>query len=515
MNTAINPVERCLSDLVEHWQHFRAEPSKRLLIWQVPDNAGRMLQCFWEIQKHETPYSTGDLFVVFDTPFENSIQYSRNLKIALAGQHEISRDDLIQQGITPDWNFSPDSFPDSATGFLQALRSFGSNYHKNIDYLVAVFTPQTVTNNKAFTGWLSRTLNTNLPERLRLAIIDSIGTPSFKHLAESHPGLVYIDSPKIDTLTIAQETFAQEAAVGPAAVFRNYLMGVATLLEKGSAEQVKDKAKDALLFARKEKWADQEVVLRMMVAGAFLKEKRFDEAINIYHGARQSALQAVKLEHPAGQQLVLQTWFGEAGAHLAAGNPTVATECYDQAAALAQQIPNLILAIEAFRMGAFCSARINSREAAIERGQKAMAVGEQLKPNARSITTLPLAVVDLLRVIESEQVQSMEHVKFQLDAHIAHLRDTTEQQSIVLEDCTDVSRFRTLEKELVRHEALAEQNAVQALDAVVATASEEFRHIYTSGKALFGKGWPLASPIALPSAPVVSTQGEIKEGVSS
>jgi hypothetical protein len=99
---------------------------------------------------------------------------------------------------------------------------------------------------------------------------------------------VYADAPKIDSLVIAQETFAQEGALGAAAVFRNFLMGLVILIEKGSADQVKTKAADALAFARKEQWVDQEVVVAILLAGALLKEKRFDEAIGAYQSVRGS-----------------------------------------------------------------------------------------------------------------------------------------------------------------------------------------------------------------------------------
>lgn len=104
----LNPVEQRLSELCNEWASFRADGSKRLLIWQAPDNATRMIQCFFETQKHETDFTTGDLFIVFDVPFIHSIQYSRDLKEALAGQYEASREELEQQGVTPDWDFAPD-----------------------------------------------------------------------------------------------------------------------------------------------------------------------------------------------------------------------------------------------------------------------------------------------------------------------------------------------------------------------------------------------------------------------
>ena len=297
-----NPVEQRLMDLAGHWETFREDAAKRLLVWQADANALRFFQCFFEVQKHETDYTVGDLFIVFDVPFENTIQYSRELKKALAGQYEASREDLVQQGITPDWQFKPEELPDSVAGFVNSLRSFGSNHHESIGHLVVVLMPTEVSDNDSFASWLIRVINTQLPERLRFVVIDSLETPRLSHLINATHRQVHVDAPKIDALTTAQETFGQESAVGPAGVFRNLLIGLMTLVEKGSIEQVKVKADDALKFARKEKWADQEVVVTMLVAGAMLKEKKFDEALKGYQGARQAAMQAVSRWSPIGSE---------------------------------------------------------------------------------------------------------------------------------------------------------------------------------------------------------------------
>lgn len=500
----LNPVERRLIDLCNQWEEFRTHTAKRLLVWRVPDNAGRLLQCFFEVQKYETLYSTGDLFIVFDATFENSIQYSRALKEALAGQYEASREDLKQQGITPDWQFTPEQFSDSATGFIQSLSAFGSKHHKIIDHLVAVLLPRSVADDNAFAAWLRRALDAGIPERLRLVVIDFMETPRLAGLVDAGHERLYVDIPPIDALAMAQETFAQEGGMGPAAVFRNFLMGLVTLIDKGSADQVKAKAVDAFAFARKQHWADQEVAIALLVAGACLKEKHFDEAIEIYERARQTALQTVATGHPAGQKLVLQTWFGEAVGHLAAGDTLRAAACYDQAASVARGVPDLVLTIEAFRMAAFCHARLGNRDAAVERGVHALDVGQRLKPEVRGMTTLPLAAVDLLRVVEPERVRFMEEIKHQLEARLDQLRAAVEQRAAELEQGGETQKFRAVEDGLARKTGHAEQEAAQKLNATATSGSSQFRQIFAKARALLGDSWPLASPVALPQAPQTS-----------
>ena len=497
---ALNPVERRLADLCADWVAFRDDPAKRLLVWKVRDDAARLLQCFFEVQKHETPFTSSDLFIVFDVAFDNSIQYSRELKGALLGQYEASRQGLEEEGIEPDWRVSPGQFPDSAYGFIQSVRSFGSTHHKSIGHLVVVLTPPAVSGSDAFSAWLMRALDAGLPERLRIAVIDSTENPQLGNLADSGDPRILVHTSDVDLAATAQETFAQEPAVGPAGAFRNHLMGLVTLVDKGSVEQARAKAADAQAFARKAGWLDQEVVIATLVAGALLKESRFDEAARTHQEARKVAMQAAASGHPAGQQLVLQTWFGEAGAHLAAGRLPEAVKCYDEAAVVAQEGGNLILAIEAFRMGAFCHARLGQRDEAVARGETALTIGARLKPASRSLTTLPIAAMDLLDITEPARAQAVKNVKHERDAREADIRATAEARAAGLEKAKSLGTIRKVEEALKADLQNLEERASRELEAVIHRSGADFRRTFAETTDLLGVDWPLVTG-AVPRMP--------------
>jgi hypothetical protein len=511
---ALNPVERRLTDLCADWVAFRDDTTKRLLVWQVPDDAARLLQCFFEVQKHDTPYTSGDLFVVFDAAFDNSIQYSRELKEALFGQYEASRQDLEKEGIASDWRPSPEQFPDSAYGFVQSVRSFGSMHHKSIGHLVVVLTPPAVSSPDSFSRWLLRALDAGLPERLRIAVIDSTENSQLETLVGSGHARVLVHASDVDLAATAQETFAQEPAVGPAGAFRNHLMGLVTLVEKGSVEQVAAKASDAQAFARKEGWLDQEVVIATLMAGALLKESRCDDAARTYQEARTVAMQAAASGHSAGQQLVLQTWFGEAGAHLAANHLPEAGECYDEAAVVAQQGGNLILAIEAFRMSAFCHARLGQHEEAAARGETALAVGSRLKPASRRLTTLPIVAMDLLEMIEPARAQAVKGVKHERDGREADIRAIAEARAAESERPASLGAIGEIEKALKTDLQNLEERASQELDAVIQGSGSAFRRTFAEATDLLGVDWPLVTG-AIPRMPPTKDRSQSDEVLAS
>lgn len=509
---AINPVQRRLAELLQHWQAFVDQPDKRLLLWQVPDGGRRLLDAFLEMQRHAPAGDatsgvngvSGDTFVVFDAPFEQSIAYSRALKEALAGQYAASHDELRQAGQTPDWRFEPDEVPDTAAAFMRALAAL-AGHHPVFGQLVAVLSPASVTDDEAWAAWVTRALDAGVPDGVRLLVPDADGAPRLERLAGEDRPEVLVQPLALDAWAVAQETFAQEPAVGPGGVFRSLLTGLFALAEKGSADQVQLKARDALAFARQQGWPDQEVAVRLLTAGVMLKERRCDEAVNHYRHARSAAEAARDAGHPAGGQLVLQSWFGEAAALIAAGEPRAAVPCYQAAEQLAAALPNPLMRLEALRMGSFCLARAGDADAALAFGRPALAVGEGLRPASRPMTTLPLHCFELLRLVDPERVGRIEAIRRDLDREQLSRRGRLDQQAAALESSADVAELRRVEREHLDEEQALQHAAQARADGEAAGGSAAFLELFERARGLFGPSWPIAMPGAIGPAAAPST----------
>jgi len=503
---ALNPVEKRLAELQQCWEEFLADPQKRLLLWQAPDNAGRLLDCFFEVQRHPAPYTSGDTFIVFDAAFEHSIAYSRALKQALAGQYAASHAELQRAGQRPDWFFDPEAQPDTASAFVQALGSL-AGHHPVFGQLVAVLRPARVDEDAAWAAWVARALQAGVPAGVRLLVPDFDATPRLAALARAGHPQVLVQAPPLEAWSAAQETFAQEPAVGPAGVFRSLLAGLFALAENGTADQVLLKARDALAFAQQQGWADQQVAVRLLAAGAMLKAQRFDAALSHYRHARNAAAATHAAGHPVGGQLVLQTWFGEAAAHLAAGQPQQAVPCYHEAAQLAAALPNLLMRIEALRMGSFCQARNGDTDAALALGREALALGEGLKPEGRAMTTLPWLGVELLRLIEPQRTARIEALKHRLEREQAQRCAGMEQQAAALEAGGDAAALKQLEDRHAEHTQQALQQAQQQAEREAAGGGADFLAMFGHARRLLGPDWPLAMPGAIGKAPATTAGG--------
>ena len=379
---------------------------------------------------------------------------------------------------------------------MSALRGLGSRYHRNFGHLCAVLLPGTVTQPAAYVQWVSELMLPQLPERLRMLVVDNADDPQLGAL-DDLPGVV-VQSPAIDTFAMAQETFAQEPTTGPAGVYRNLMVGTLALMEKGTAEAVRAKAADALAFARKHGWHDQEVALRIAVAGALLKENRHDEALRVYENAQRSAQKTVDAGHPAGLKLLLQTSFGQGGVHIAAGRPEAAVACYEQAALIAAKDQNLILQIEAHRMTGWCHARAGQTAPAIAAGDLACRAAQRLKPDARSMTTAPVALGDMLRASDEAAFAAMQGVKADLRDDLEHVQQTCEARGRALATSQASEALPVVEAERVAAADQAVDRALAALSRIRATASPDFQHAMQRGDELLTPRWLIDSDAALP-----------------
>lgn len=497
-DAALNPVERRIAELGVRWQAFRARPEARLLLWQLPESGLRLAECFVEAQKLDLPYVTGDVFLLFKQPFVHPLQYARALKEALRGIVDASAKDFAEQGLGP-WAFEPAATPDTPAWFADAVRGFASRHHRAMAadaQVVVVLWPGAVAHLAGWIDFVRALLDVGLPPRLRLLLADTLEAPRCTPLAGD--ARVVAERIGIDGLALAQETFAQEGGVGPAAVFRQLMMGVVTLLAHGSPDQVKARAADALQFARAQGWADQEVALRVMVAGALLKAGRHGDALVVYRAARQAADETVAAQHPAGRKLVLQTLFGAAAVHLAAGDDAAAAAVYDEAAVVAQRDAHPLLALESFRMAAFCSARAGDRDGAELRTDCAVEIGAAMKPEARPLTTLAVALADAMRRLDPPRWREMQAVKGRLRAALERVRERGEALAARLAAAAAPDALAQVDALRAQEAEAAAGEAVARLEALATQAAPAFARRAATGRELLGPGWLVDSDLALP-----------------
>ncbi|MEJ2407653.1 MAG: hypothetical protein P8171_26015 [Candidatus Thiodiazotropha sp.] len=482
-----------------HWQNFMARDDKRMLVWQFKENALRLAEVFFKVQQEELlqdrPYACDETFIVFDQPFENSPRYAAALKKSLAEHYEASREAIEQASGVVDWPYTHESLPDSPQAFVQGLNALAQHHESLLRTLVAVVMPSSVSSEAAWNGWLMRALEAGPAPQVRLIVTDVQEYPRNGVLVDSGHAQLHVEPIPIDAIELASETFAQEPAVGAAGVLRNLVTGLFNLLDKGTPEQVVLKAEDAIAFARANGMPEQEVVARLMTAGAMQKAQRYDEAVTHYRYARLSAEKLQETDHPAARDLILQGWFGEASAHFAAQNLPETIRCYQEAEPVAEAIPKPIHWIESLRMSAYCHRLIGDDEAALQCCQRAFQVGERMHSQARVVTLLPLVGMELLSILDRKLTHKLTRIKQKLDADLTRSYEAMEQSASRLEQNPNArDALSGLDANLEVRCADLELKAGQAIEKLLQAGKPRYIETCEYIRSVLWDTWPLDRP---------------------
>lgn len=487
-----NPVEKAVESLCERWLEASADPDLRLAVWRVPGNALGLLAAFIEAQQHAETAGTPDLFVKFDAPFEAGYRYSRALKDALLDGYLRSRDTLVELGLKVDWDGPFESRPDTAAGFLGLLDSFAGHHAERLHRVVAVLWPEQIAPGTKPEAWMKQALASPVPERVRLVLVDTVAQPAWQSLVEQHPRQVRLIETPLDMFDLARATAAQSGAGGApagAAAYRQLLTDVMSLLDKRSAADTARRAERALAIAERQQWPDQQVALHMAVAGAHLKEKQYGEAIQRYRRARECALDAQARQHPAAGDLLMQGWFGEAGALLAAKQPEHAAAAYAEAAQAAAAIPNPLFVIEGRRMAGYCQARAHQREAALQSGLQGVAAARDMAPPERELTTFPLLLQDLLHLQDAKRATQLARCADDYRKTVADAHAQSENRAAKLGDAPARDALDALDAELMQHCEAAFARLVKEREQLIAGGDTFFRKVVSVGRELLHPGW--------------------------
>lgn len=488
-----SPVEKRLEQLRDLWLEASENASLRLAIWRAPDNARRMLSAFFEAQQHPGEWNTPDAFLRLDVPFETSWDYSRALKRTLVTGFEENRQTLKDQGIEPDWPAASQQQADTAAGFMTLLNSFAEHYRDHWRHVVVVLEPERVTSAEAFEAWLGAALGAPAmrePQaRVRIALVDTNEHPAWQALAGRHMNAARVIDAPVDMFDIARATAAQSGGSGPQVAHRLALTDVMTSLEKGSAAQTSLRADKAMKVCEAERWHDQQVVLHMAVAGAHLKEKQQGDAIKRYRLARECATRAEAAQHPAGGTLVLQTWFGEAGAWLSAGQYAQAAQAYKQAVEAARRIPNVLFVMEGLRMAAYCYAKDGQRQAALDHGLQAIGEAKPLSAEDRAATTFPLLLQDLLRLQDASRTEKIERAATRYQDSVAVTHKDMEAKASQLGPNPSPQELTKLDLLLEAKLEAVFAKLCEEREALIARGDVFFRKLVAVGRDFLHPGW--------------------------
>lgn len=398
---ARNPTEQLMAQLEAQWLEASEDPAARLFIWRVRANAESIVHAFIALQQQPpSDYSAPDLFIGFMAPFDTGYGYSRALADELIERYEASED---AQG----WDFESRLPCFSAAQWQTLLGDFAEHHREQLRYVVAVMTPEHISDEAALQRWLQQNVE-RIAAGVRVMLIDTLEQPTWQALQQAFPQRVRLITPDIDGMSLMQQTASQLSdRDGDRLRCRQFMTDAVLLLERGTAQQVEARAGMALAIARKKGWLEQQVVMHNIIGGGWVKGNAAAKAVEEYRLAQQVA-QGIG-DPSLRATLQMQSAFGEGGAWFSAGEYQKAAGAYRLAAGLAQMAGNRMLAIEGMRMAGRCLVLGGEESQAMADYAQAIHAARPLSAEERTQTTLPLALQDLLHIQDDKRAQELEH----------------------------------------------------------------------------------------------------------
>lgn len=393
-----NPIERRLEYLSGLWEQFAGNADARVLRWCCTDDARQMADAF--VKLHTTdPADIPDLFLAFDVPFKSEGVYALDLLRHWKEFYDHNVDGLIDESFDPTWiPPTPRANEPGPTAVARAAVSFAERYGENFRHLVLVLDPTPIQDQAGWDRWLVGFAKLNLPPAVRVLVLDPADRPRLAGTAAAEPKKVLTQTPDIDMSAAYRELAAESGGKGPGVVFRKHFVGMLTAAKDGKFAAAEASAAAALAVAAAEKWPDLQTTILLALGNVQTAAGKPADALKAYQQAKPFAEQAAAAGHPAGAKLVVQSQMAEAGAVFADGKYKEAATLYEAAGPKAAEGGDHLLAMENWRMAAYCHEQAGNADKAWACGEKALAAAEKLPPDLRANTTLPFAGQGLLRL---------------------------------------------------------------------------------------------------------------------
>lgn len=398
-----NAIERRVRIIEDLWNEFAENPDARLARFLGPPNDLVLVDVFVEMQLEEGGESP-DLFLKLRAPFDKPATFGFELAREVAEIYEASREGLVEEGLPADWQPpQADDDPSDHRAFARTLVSL-HQYHRSLMERLAIFlTPDSVADPGELEKWLFRLLAGNMPEAIRLLLVDRQDEPILARLAEKDPKRVQTIPINLDMPSAVVELSRGEAAsFGPDARLRRHMMGLSNAGNSHDLEGADREANAAIAVCKEQGWPQLGVSVLLMLGGVRLGADRPDLALEAYSRAARAAEAAGKQERPEAPNLLLQSRLAEGACLLKMGEYARAAETYSAAGPLAESLENWFCAYESWRMAAFCKQTLGENDAIWPAAAKGLAAAEKIEPGQRPNSTLPYFAQALLAAAEGD-----------------------------------------------------------------------------------------------------------------
>ncbi|MEM6631463.1 MAG: hypothetical protein AAF694_17410 [Bacteroidota bacterium] len=380
------------------YEEFRKDPEARMCLWLLEHDEVSMIDAFFDTETTiHADYP--DLFIKFEPAFEGKAAYDEALYREL---YDLATDyrNSDEEGKIP-FHWAPPAFEKivffDPAFFLKTLSEFWEGIPDLQDYVVAYFTPKSVTDFQEFKEWMKESLESEWENKVRFMLLDSITQPRYLDLAEEFSVRVKVVEPELN-MDQAMKDISNAAGSpdDPGTQYRNHFIDLTKAGAKGEMKEARAAGDKAIKICIDQNWPHLQISVLFALGAAWMNQQEPEKSLVEYDEAEKLARAEKNQGNQLAAVLLPNVLFAKAAAH-------IQMQEFELAATLYKGIPehlgeNYRQSLEAWRMAGFCYDTHGAVVEAYDAYTKALEVTDQMEAEQVKDSTLPYVGEALIRL---------------------------------------------------------------------------------------------------------------------
>ena len=365
-----NPIEQRIESIADKWNDVKETNEEiRVIRLLAKEEEMQMIDAFiWYMVGLDNLID--DIAFILDPLFADEETYSqqliKSLDSCIKEWNEIPKEEGIEfmpVAWTPD---------ESLTDKKNAAKLFVANFNNiatSLDLEEGVFTvailtfPHEPKKRKEVLSWMENAIKADISPLVRFLIIDTVENPVFKKLADTYVDQVYTLSPDLDMDNVMKQVAAMGDPSDPSTPYRISFVNMMNAMGKDNRKEALSEGERCIRIAKENEsrdpnWGIQTVVVYIALANDRLKDKNHEKAQEYADQAIEAADALIdKIDPLVAHAVSGQANMTKAAIYCYTKEWGKAVSFYETAAGRYEKSNNPIMAIEAYRMAGFCSAK--------------------------------------------------------------------------------------------------------------------------------------------------------------
>jgi len=365
-----NPIEQRIEAMADRWNDVKeVSQDVRVIRILADEREMPMIDAFiWYMVGLDNLID--DIAFILDPLFTDAETYSLHLLQALEScikeWNEIPKEEGIEF-VPVDW--TPDM---NLVSKKNASTLFVANFNhlaKSLDLEEGVFTVATLTfprdpaKAKEVQTWLENAIKAGISSQVRFLVVDSAEHPVFNKVANVFDEQVYTLVPDLDMDNVMSQVAAMGDPTDPSTPYRISFVNMMNAMGKNNQKEALKESKTCIRIAKENEvrdpnWGIQVVVVNLALANDQLKTKNYEKALRFADEAIEAAEALTdKVDPTVANSISGQACMTKAAIYCYPKEWEKALPFYARAAEKYEKANNTVMAIEAYRMAGFCSAK--------------------------------------------------------------------------------------------------------------------------------------------------------------